>query len=248
MAAPVVRPPPPETSTLDRSPAAAPELDLAGPGRGPTNPNRRRARLAGAALAAVLVTAVPLIVVLWPGADGGDGPPNDAQLAPRLVKVNFQSPDAPVPNGYIADWGQPYGPKERGGQQLTFGWVHEGTTVPVSIVSQGRDRDLVTDQRQDTLIHMEGWDPALRQTVAAAWEMALPNGRYAVFVSVGDQAHNSVNTINVEGVTAIKDFRNTPEEEYQENTVEIDLTDGRLTIDSIGGENTKINQAIMTRL
>ena len=118
----------------------------------------------------------------------------------------------------------------------------------MSIISQGRDRDAVEDQRQDTLIHMEGWDPAIRQTVAAAWEIAVPTGRYAVTVSVGDQALNSVHTINVEGVTAINKFRGTPDEKYQENTVDVTVSDGRLTIDSIGGDNTKINYVMVTTM
>jgi len=239
----VVRRPPAGTDGQQLVTSVTPALDVEGPGGTPTPARRRRAWLAGGSVAAILAVLVAL-VVLWPGVDGGD----DAQTGPALVRVNFQSPDAPVPDGFIADWGEPYGPKVRGDQELTFGWVHEGTTVPVSVVSQGRDRNLVEDQRVDTLIHMEGWDPALRRNVPAAWEIALPKGRYAVMVSVGDQAHNSVNTINVEGVTAIKDFRNSPEEEYQENTVEVDLVDERLTIDSIGGENTKINYAIVTRL
>jgi hypothetical protein len=169
----------------------------------------------------------------------------------RLVRVNFQSPDAETPNGYIPDFGEAYGPKDPGspGEGLTFGWVHEGTTAPVSIISQGRDRNsLDDDQRLDTLVHMEAWDPALRQTVAAAWEIAVPTGRYAVSVSVGDQDYNSVNNINVEGVTAINRFVGSAAEEFQENTVAVDVSDGRLTVDSRGGKNTKINYVIVKRL
>jgi len=239
----VARPPPPEVDLQQPAPPVPHVLDVEAPRRGRTSGKRPKVWLVGGMATAVLAVATLLVVVMWPRAEA-DHP----QSSPRVVRVNFQSPDAPVPNGYIADWGEPYGPKVRGDLKLTFGWVHEGTTVPVSIVSQGRDRNLNPDQRQDTLIHMEGWDPAIEQNVPAAWEIALPNGRYAVFVSVGDKAYNSVNTINVEGVTAIKDFRNSAEEPYQENNVEVDLTDGRLTIDSIGGDNTKINYAIVTRL
>ena len=106
--------------------------------------HRRACWLVAAGIATTVVLLVPLL-------DDGDGG-SDGQEAPRspeLVRVNFQSPDAEVPDGYLRDFGEPYGPKA---QDLTYGWVHEGTTVPVSIVSQGRDRDAVEDQREDTLV------------------------------------------------------------------------------------------------
>jgi hypothetical protein len=208
---------------------------------------RQHARaLAGGLAAAAL--ALVAVLVLGPdddgGGDGGDGGPD---ALPDVVRINFQSADAEVPDGYLRDFGEPYGTKPQG---LTYGWVHEGTTVPVDIVSLGRERNSpdVTDQREDTLVHMEAFDTGAGRTVPAAWELAVPEGRYAVSVSVGDQAHNSVHTINVEGTTAISQFRGTPEEEYQQGAVTVEVSDGRLTVDSAGGENTKINYLTVTRL
>jgi predicted nuclease of predicted toxin-antitoxin system len=169
----------------------------------------------------------------------------------RVIKVNFQSPDAPTPDGYIADFGEPYGPRSGStqGRDMTYGWVLEGTSQPVNLIGMGRDRNRPgIEQELDTLIHMEGWDPALEATVAAAWEMAVPNGQYAVTVSVGDSPRVSANTINVENVRAITDFRGTPTQDFQRNTVSVAVTDGRLTIDSIGGDNTKINYAEIVRI
>jgi hypothetical protein len=212
---------------------------------------RRHARPLAAAVGAALVTTVATVAVSM-GGPADDGRGSDAGGAsppsvPDVVRVNFQSADAEVPDGYLRDFGEPYGAKSQG---LTYGWVHEGTTVPVDIVSQGRDRDSqdAADQREDTLVHMEAFDTGLGRVVPAAWELAVPDGRYAVSVSVGDQAHNSIHTINVEGKTAISQFRGTPQEDYQQGAVTVDVTDGRLTVDSAGGENTKINYLTVTRL
>jgi hypothetical protein len=209
-----------------------------------------RRRAAHITIAVLVVAATVAAVWFLPGFGQQVGGGAD-QSAPGVIKVNFQSPDAAVPEGFLPDFGQPYGPRIPGpGQEsgLTYGWVHEGTTEPLNNVGQGRDRDMVSDQRIDTLVHMEGWDPAVGRVVPAAWEIAVPPGRYAASVSVGDQALNSRNTINVEGVTAIKDFRGTEAVKYEENTVEVEVNDGRLTIDSIGGENTKINYAVVRPL
>jgi CHAT domain len=229
----------------ERPPVAPVEPPVAG-GR-----SRRKAWvLAGAAVAGLAVGAL-VVAVLRPSAGGGGGGAgDDGPRIPDVVNVNFQSPDAQVPDGYLEDVGEPYGPR-RGpaqGEGLTYGWVRESTSDPVDLIGQGRDRDRTDDQRQDTFIHMDGWDPATTTTVRAAWELAVPNDRYAVTVSVGDIALNSVNNVNVEGVTAIREFRGTPDEVFQENTVSVTVVDGRLTVDSIGGENTKINYVVVRRL
>lgn len=227
----------------------------------PTEPTpvlpRRNRRLAAAA--AVVVAGLAGFV-LWPG--GGSNSSGQSP-APLTVKVNFQSPEAHTPDGYLADFGQAYGPRTGSAQGagLTYGWVREGTNEPLDLIAMGRDRGRSeveprsgaeprsgVEQRLDTFVHMEGWNPALNRIEPAAWEMAVPNGRYAVTLSVGDLTRNSANTVNVEGATAIKDFRGTPTEDYQENTVQATVRDGRLTVDSIGGENTKINYVEVVRL
>jgi hypothetical protein len=219
----------------------------AAPGRLPA-PSRSRRRLwISVATAATSLALIGLLAFqFWPRGSGG----SSGQPPPDVIRVNFQSPDAPTPEGYIADYGEPYGPRTGSwqGHDLTYGWVHEGTHQPVSIIGQGRDRNMVQEQRVDTLIHMEGNDPALGRAVAAAWEMAVPVGRYAVSVGVGDQAQDSTNTINVEGLTAIKDFQPTQAVAYEENTVVVTVQDSRLTVDSIGGDNTKINYVVVRRL
>ena len=123
------------------------------------------------------------------------------------VRVNFQNETAPVPTGYTRDFGQNYA-NVRG-----FGWVVPGTATPRSLVGNGRDRNDATtsDQRVDTLMHMQGNNVTNFANVAlpGAWEIAVPNGTYSVEVSVGDPtpgADLTSHELNVEGVKAIDSF------------------------------------------
>ncbi len=152
------------------------------------------------------------------------------------VKINFQPNTSTVPTGYTKDIGEAYS-DTRG-----YGWVQEGTNTPRDITLYARDRNRAgIDPRLNTLLHMQS-----RNTPAAAWEYALPDGTYNVTVSAGDQpssssVYDSQNTINVEGVSAINRFQGNATQEYQQASVQANVSDGRLTIDAIGGSNTKIN-------
>lgn len=160
----------------------------------------------------------------------------------KIVKINFQTSDAFVPAGYIKDSGEAYN-ADRG-----YGWVRQdslskATHKPLEITdyARNRDRSNTIDQRIDTLLHMQ-----FANTPAAAWEYAVPNGTYSVTVSAGDGpndkgVYDSKHSIRVEGVTAIKQFQSTPEQEYQLETVKVNVKDGKLTVDAIGGTNTKLN-------
>ena len=103
-------------------------------------------------------------------------------LAGDTYLVNFQLAGAPVPTRYLADTGQVFG--DRGGG-LFYGWSTDHTDV-------SRDRNVLADQRLDTLIHFHQ---------GQKWEFQLANGNYEVTVAVGDPANNDgLHTINVEGV------------------------------------------------
>ena len=153
------------------------------------------------------------------------------------VKVNFQSGDDEVPAGYIKDFGEKFGSREGEdqGQGLYYGWVEPGTDNRISIIGDGRDRNSNPDQRLDTLMHMQ-------KSAEGAWEMSVPNGNYEVKVSVGDASYfDSVHDINVEGQSLIKDLSLTNDNKFASATETVEVTDERLTVDAIGGENTKIN-------
>jgi len=157
--------------------------------------------------------------------------------------INFQPSGAAVPTGYTADTGRAYD-ATRG-----YGWVRQDslrstTHVPLDISPNTRDRNRVADQRLDTLILMQDNNTSNPSGVKtpAAWEYKLNNGSYNVTVSVGDPAYfDSQHTIRVEGVKAINLFKPSSTQRFKQTTVLANVTDGKLTIDAIGGTNTKLN-------
>ena len=53
--------------------------------------------------------------------------------------------------------------------------------------------------------------------------------------------YDSSHLVRAEGVTVLPAFQATAATEYKTGTATVDVTDGRLTLDAIGGNNTKIN-------
>src|SRR5918997_2758813 len=173
------------------------------------------------------------------------------------TKINFQNEAAPVPSGYIKDFGKNYA-NVRG-----FGWLVPGTSTPLDLSlggtpgGNGRDRnfsDQGLDQRLDTLMHMQADDiGSFTNGVKAegAWEIAVPDGSYEVTVAVGDPTIDSVvadtprHTINVEGQNAINNFQSQGTAgtvtRHETKTIIVNVSDGELTLDANGGFNTKIN-------
>jgi Malectin domain len=177
-------------------------------------------------------------------------PAKRAAAATLVAQVNFQPAAAPVPAGYTADSGAAYA-DARG-----YGWVRQdslsqATHVPLDLTPNTRDRNVEQNQLLDTLIHMQ-FPPANTSTTAVktpgAWEYALPNGTYTVTVAVGDPLVGTdpeSYTIHVEGVTAVANYvpsgANGSATRHKTATVTVQVTDGKLTIDAIGGTNTKLD-------
>ncbi|MCH2546350.1 MAG: carbohydrate-binding protein, partial [Alphaproteobacteria bacterium] len=154
------------------------------------------------------------------------------------VMFNFQNNSGDIPAGYLKDHGRGYD------EATGYGWITEasvGSDAPVAldILTSGRDRNIAGyDQRLDTFIHMEDTN------FSAAWEYKIANGTYAVTVSVGDglvDDSDSSHSINIEGVSVIDNFMATPQRAYDVETAVVTVTDGKLTIDSVGGTKTKLN-------
>lgn len=152
---------------------------------------------------------------------------------PFQADINFQLGGAPVPAGYIEDSGLAYADRGNG---FFYGWLDQGTNTPVDGSGDARDRNRGgIAQELDTLMHMQ-------LSGNYYWEIAVPNGVYDVTVSVGDQPlYDSTHFLNVEGTNAINGFVSTGGAEYSQATVSVTVNDGLLTIDAIGGTNTKIN-------
>ncbi len=191
---------------------------------------------------------------------GGTVDPGPDPEPAAAIRVNFQNAAAPVPTGYVRDNGQPFGFRtgaDQGDGSLRYGWIDPVTQVDLDLSvggttpGNGRDRDLVADQRLDTLMHMAATDipNTFNGTKAdGAWEIEVPNGRYAVTVAVGDPSVNTdpeVHTIDVEDVRAVDAFVPSGTAaaggRSRTATVEVDVIDERLTLDASAGTNTKVH-------
>ena len=182
----------------------------------------------------------------------GDGAVTETRRVVTVeARVNFQPEGAPQPAGYVKDTGLPYG----GGRG--YGWVTQesvaldphGAHVPLDLSLNSRDRNLEPEQLLDTLIFMQyppSYPRADVQKTPGAWEIEVPNGSYVVRVGAGDAYCASYSgctrqQINVEGVTALVHQESPPGAIFAQKAATVDVADGRLTIDAIGGDNTKID-------
>lgn len=163
-----------------------------------------------------------------------------------VTKVNFQPAGSAVPAGYVADAGAAFD-AIRG-----YGWVRRGTGEPLDLTRNTRDRVRSgVDARLNTVIHLQYGDVGGTAGVLTegAWEQTVPNGTYQVTLSVGDQpAYDSRHTVRVEGVTAVDGFVSTAATEFRLATVAVVVGDGRLTVDAVGGVNTKLNYLDLSRV
>ena len=143
------------------------------------------------------------------------------------ARINFQPASAPAYAGYLVDSGATYA--ARNGR--TYGW-----NLNNAATARDRNSTLSPDQRYDTLQHMQK-----PENPNAVWEIAVPAGAYRVRVVAGDPSHqDSVYRINAEGVLAVS---GTPGSTVRwfDNTVTVNVTDGRLTVSNgAGASNNKI--------
>ena len=162
------------------------------------------------------------------------------------IKVNFQDSVTAAPSGWLRDYGQPFGPRASAGQGSgnVYGWIKRSDNTPLDLTKNTRKRTTPSDILLATLIHMQANDITTFSgtKVEGIWQAQVANGNYEVTVSVGDGTEtNSKHSINVEGVGAISGFVPTSAAMFKTATVIVSVSDGYLTIDAIGGTNTKIN-------
>ena len=176
------------------------------------------------------------------------------------IKVDFTTAAGDLAAGYIRDYGQAYGPRTGAGQGsgLTYGWKNQATEVDVDLSvggttpGNGRDRQSSqTDIRLDSFMHMQPTDVAGTfngTQVDAFWELALPNGSYDVTVGVGDPnvgsdvenpRHQRRGSPARHGLHADR-RRGIRDRATRSRRRTVEVTDGALTLDALGGTNTKI--------
>lgn len=161
------------------------------------------------------------------------------------IRVNFGTANINPPAGYIQDIGNAYSNAQG------FGWVTESSisssdvVIPLDVVANARGRNGSNTSILDTLIHLqypESLGNPNAQTDNAAWEYNLANGQYLVTVNVGDASFTDSNhVINIEGKNFISGFSPSANELFKSETKLVEVNDGKLTLDAIGGDNTKIN-------
>lgn len=151
----------------------------------------------------------------------------------------FIGADVPeAPEGYLVENGTLYGDKGNG---FTYGWdIDISATIRYRINAADVTE---TDFSRLTLAHLQKGDPA-------TWEIALPTGRYNVFLCGGDaiNAVDFTNSFNIEG-TVVEDL--TPMTRgYDEFDVTVELTDGNLTISPAEGlaVNSKLNYILISKV
>lgn len=130
------------------------------------------------------------------------------------AKINFQTTTSPGYPGYLADVGLIFG--NRGNGQ-SYGWNVDNT-------ASARDRNSPDspDERYDTFNHLQ------KPGGATTWELAVPNGTYAVRIVAGEVGFtDQTNNLSLEDFTLID-----PDgpDAFDDFTTRVAVTDGRLSI------------------
>ncbi len=84
------------------------------------------------------------------------------------ARINFQTEDAPTPDGYVAD----YGLVTHTVDDMRFGWERDNS-------DQARHRSRPDDIRYATMTHFRN----------GAWSIDVPNGRFQITLVTGDPSH-----------------------------------------------------------
>ncbi len=176
--------------------------------------------------------------------------PASQRALSRVINVNFQDEATATPEGWLKDFGEPYGEKPALDTTLTYGWLKKDKATPLNLTEPGNGRARSLPENNSllsTFMHMQGADindGGNGVGEEGTWGIALPNGVYKVVVSVGDSINlGNINyQINAEGVSVINHFdpRATPYKFYTDSAT-VTVADGVLNIDAFGGKNTKIN-------
>lgn len=152
-----------------------------------------------------------------------------ASLIFAEVKINFQPAATAVPYGYLPDSGQTFADRGNG---YSYGW-----DAPITKVYDRGD-DVHPDVRYATTMYMDRVSPP-----ASKWEIALDNDEYEVHIVCGDPLYTGqINSIYVEGTLLVDQDPPAvdPTDHLDEYDVTVTVSDGRLTIQSIYGYNTRL--------
>ncbi len=186
------------------------------------------------------------------------------------ARINFQNnPNlTPPPLGYVADYGKAFGTSQISinTDTYTYGWKLKGDNTPFDASDEvvgnangiGRNRlgaayltATEAEKLTGTLVHLQGnhipgWTTQPRGN-ELIWEIEVPNGIYDIVIGAGDTSNStdSRHSLTVEGITIMPGFIPTAGE-TREESLTIEVTDNVLTVDALGGFNSKINYINIT--
>lgn len=177
--------------------------------------------------------------------------------------INFQDSAVTPPSGFDKDYGKGFGTSSISaiGSTFSYGWKNAATDAPIDISEEaagngngaGKNRlgssynsASTTEKLEGTFIHIQGnnisgWENQPRGK-EVYWELEVPNGYIEVTLSFGDKDiyTDSRHTATVEGYSIIAAFA-PQSKEIRKATMLVKVDDGLLTINGLGGFNSKIN-------
>ena len=148
--------------------------------------------------------------------------PPTQEPVPAQISVNFQQEGAPLPAGYVADYGVTF--RDQNG--LSYGWEADNT-AQTRYHSWFKD-----DDRLASFTHI--------QRGGGKWEITVPNGTYQVSGASGDPRYtNQVNHLLIEGVRVEDTIA---DNNFDTFMVVVDVADGKLTIEAAAdADNAKLS-------
>ncbi|MDT7827289.1 malectin domain-containing carbohydrate-binding protein [Pricia sp. S334] len=182
--------------------------------------------------------------------------------------INFQDNPASTtpPAGYLADYGKQFGfsAVTSDGSDYDFGWklletglaFDASEEAPDNSSGVGRMRlgtianynSAAPQQKlEGTLVHFQGdniagWNDGQPRKNELFWELEIPDGIYEVTIGLGDRLADNIDSrhsATIEGYTIISAFSPTSTEVRTASMV-VEVTDGLLTMNGLGGFNSKI--------
>ncbi|MFK7813673.1 MAG: lamin tail domain-containing protein, partial [Maribacter sp.] len=136
------------------------------------------------------------------------------------------------PSGFVDDIGLPFATRTTPSGPVNYGWVDTGTLTPSYNTYWGANANNGTNV--DALHKTNTLQGLTYPTSVKDWIVEVPNGSYAVNISVGDpNSSNSYHALDVNTVTVI-DFdeqNNNPQDlKYYNNLELVEVTDGVLRL------------------
>lgn len=173
--------------------------------------------------------APPTSIPITPEPPGGATPMPTPVIDPtQTIRVNFRSKSAPDMTDSVVDIGQAFSDRGNG---LSYGWDRDNTGN-----TRYRAGYYPNDVRQESFVYIGYYG-------SYVWEVALPAGLYNVRVVAGDPKYPGTGTyiLNVEGQNILNGKTSTGNL-WLENTLQVRVTDGRLTVtNGNGSKNNLLN-------